>query len=112
MPHFEIWGEGLVISAQHRRGKGLAVGDVVSYKVPVSEDSYAVKRVLGLPGDYVLVESPDADRGRAGRMIQVSEFPAGKWGRLYFYHPGECVRREGGGGGVEAGYCELIREMW
>lgn len=68
LPGWEILGEGVVVSHTYRHGRGVQVGDVVRFKVPVSE-AYAMKRVVGLPGDYVLVHTPDTGRDE---MIQVS----------------------------------------
>jgi len=68
LPLFEIWGQGAVTSRTHAHGRGIKVGDVVKFKLPVAEGE-AIKRVMGLPGDYVLVGSPD--RGGEGEMIQV-----------------------------------------
>lgn len=70
LPLFEIWGQGAVTSRTHAHGRGIVVGDVVKFKLPVSGEGEAIKRVMGMPGDYVLVGSPD--RGGEGEMIQVS----------------------------------------
>lgn len=67
LPGWEIWGEGAIVSHLHRRGVDVKVGDLVKFKVPVTDDE-AIKRVAGLPGDYVLVHSPDSGRDE---MIQV-----------------------------------------
>ncbi|KAK4155931.1 peptidase S24/S26A/S26B/S26C [Chaetomidium leptoderma] len=76
LPTFEVVGEWLLVSRLHRRGRGIAVGDVVTYNIPVNDD-VGVKRVLGLPGDYVLMDTPpSADGGAAaggGSMIQVPQ---------------------------------------
>ncbi|KAH6640855.1 peptidase S24/S26A/S26B/S26C [Chaetomium tenue] len=74
LPTFEVLGEWLLMSKVHRFGRGVAVGDVVAYNIPINEE-VGVKRVLGLPGDYVLMDTP-ADEGGGGgggggRMIQV-----------------------------------------
>lgn len=71
LPLFEIWGQGAITSRTHAHGRGIAVGDVIKFKLPMSADGgEAIKRVVGMPGDYVLVGSPD--RGGEGEMIQVS----------------------------------------
>ncbi|EAQ86573.1 hypothetical protein CHGG_07826 [Chaetomium globosum CBS 148.51] len=64
LPTFEVLGEWLVVSKVHRFGRGVAVGDVVAYNIPINEE-VGVKRVLGLPGDYVLMDTP-ADEGGSG----------------------------------------------
>lgn len=71
LPEWEVWGDGVVTSQLYRRGKGIKVGDLIKFKVPVT-DQEAVKRVAGLPGDYVLIHSPDSGREE---MIQVTQDP-------------------------------------
>lgn len=70
LPTFEVLGEWLLVSKLHRFGRGITVGDVVAYSIPINED-VGVKRVLGLPGDYVLMDTP-VERTVGGSMIQVS----------------------------------------
>lgn len=67
LPKWEIWGDGAVVSHLYRRGAGIRVGDLVKFKVPINGTD-AIKRVVGLPGDYVLVHSADSPRDE---MIQV-----------------------------------------
>lgn len=68
LPEWDIWGQGAVVSLAYRHGRGIKVGDLVKFKVPVS-DAEAIKRVAGLPGDYVLVHTPGTAQEE---MIQVS----------------------------------------
>ena len=68
LPTLEILGEWLLISRRHRYGRNVAVGDVVAYNIPIN-DSFGVKRVLGLPGDYVLLNAPGSGNDS---MIQVN----------------------------------------
>ena len=75
LPTFEVLGEWLLVSKLHRFGRGISVGDVVAYNIPINEE-VGVKRVLGLPGDYVLMDTPDGGGGGGGSMIQVRELPA------------------------------------
>lgn len=67
LPGWEVFGQGAVVSHLHRRGAGVRVGDLVKYRIPIN-DGEGIKRVAGLPGDYVLVHSPG---GGPGHMIQV-----------------------------------------
>jgi signal peptidase I len=67
-PTMNATGDWLLLSKRYRRGRGVEVGDMVSYKHPIDQDSYGVKRVVGMPGDFVLRDSP----GTSGVMIQVS----------------------------------------
>ena len=66
-PTMNATGDWLLLSKRYRRGRGIEVGDMVSYKHPIDQDSYGVKRVIGMPGDFVLRDSPDT----SGVMIQV-----------------------------------------
>lgn len=68
LPNWDVWGDGAVSSRFYRRGKGIKVGDLVLFKVPTAPPR-AIKRVAGLPGDYVLSHSPESGRDE---MIQVS----------------------------------------
>ncbi|KAL2135071.1 hypothetical protein VTI74DRAFT_9887 [Chaetomium olivicolor] len=68
LPTFEVLGEWLLVSKLHRFGRGITIGDVVAYNIPINEE-VGVKRVLGLPGDYVLMDNPG--EGGSGSMIQV-----------------------------------------
>ena len=47
------------------------MGDVVCAKHPSFPDIRVLKRVLGMPGDFVLRDTPG--EGNSGMMIQVSE---------------------------------------
>jgi inner membrane protease subunit 1 len=68
LPTFERDGEWLLTSKRHRHARRVAVGDLVVYKIPYSPDTEGIKRVLGLPGDYVLLNSP---KSGSDTMIQV-----------------------------------------
>jgi hypothetical protein len=58
----------LLLSHWHRRGRHIEVGDLVSYKIPIFEGHLGIKRVIGMPGDYVLTGMPD---DTSNEMIQV-----------------------------------------
>jgi hypothetical protein len=74
LPTFEVLGEWLLVSKLHRFGRNITIGDVVAYSIPIN-DEVGVKRVLGLEGDYVLMDAPDGDGSEGGTcrgsMIQV-----------------------------------------
>lgn len=72
MPTFSAVGDWFFISRYHRRGRNIRVGDVVCYRIPVFDDARGLKRVLGMPGDYVMLTTPGVE-GSEGRelMIQV-----------------------------------------
>lgn len=68
-PTMNATGDWLLLSKRYRRGRDVQVGDIVSFKHPVDQDTFGVKRVIGMPGDLVLRDSPDT----SGMMIQVSQ---------------------------------------
>ncbi|KAI1375275.1 LexA/Signal peptidase [Hypoxylon crocopeplum] len=68
LPTFLVRDECFVSDRWYRRGRGVRVGDCVVYSIPVEAGEEGIKRVLGLPGDYVLLNSPGVG---SGNMIQV-----------------------------------------
>ncbi len=70
LPTIYYQGEWIWVNNMYRRGKGIVVGDVVSFKHPMFPGETASKRVLGLGGDYVLRDTPG---GGSTLMIQVRE---------------------------------------
>ncbi|KAI1406554.1 LexA/Signal peptidase [Hypoxylon fuscum] len=68
LPTFLTRDEWFVTDRSHRRGRGVRVGDCVLYAIPVEAGEEGIKRVIGLPGDYVLLNSPGVGNGN---MIQV-----------------------------------------
>ena len=69
LPTIRTTGDWLLISKYYRRGRGVEVGDMVSFKHPVASDgTMGVKRVVGMSGDFVLSGTP----GQHQMMIQVS----------------------------------------
>ncbi|GAB7347192.1 hypothetical protein MBLNU459_g3302t2 [Dothideomycetes sp. NU459] len=62
-------GDSVLVSKYYRHGRGVEVGDIISFKHPMREDVRASKRVIGMPGDFVLRDTPDKGKGM---MIQVS----------------------------------------
>jgi len=69
LPTFEVAGDSVIVSRYYRRGRGVKVGDVVSFDSVVEPGESVLKRVLGLQGDYVLRDTP----GTTDTMIQVSK---------------------------------------
>lgn len=70
LPTFSVDGDWLLVSKKYRNGRDVRVGDLVVYRIPVEPGDEAVKRVMGMPGDYVLVNSPE---GASDLMIQVRQ---------------------------------------
>ncbi|PHH93361.1 hypothetical protein CDD83_5915 [Cordyceps sp. RAO-2017] len=71
LPTFEVDGDWLLADMTARHGRRIAVGDLVLYKIPIFAADNGVKRVVGMPGDYVSLGTP----GEPGedRMIRVPE---------------------------------------
>lgn len=65
VPTMSACNDSLLISYYYRRGRGVKVGDVVSYKHPLFPRVEASKRIGGMPGDLVC---------KGGEMIQVLFF--------------------------------------
>lgn len=72
LPTFSVAGDWLLVAKRFRGGRDVRVGDLVVYRIPVEPADEAVKRVMGMPGDYVLVNSPE---GQSDLMIQVRLAP-------------------------------------
>lgn len=73
-PTIHFQGDYLLISKYYKYGQGIGVGDIISFKHP-GFLSMVAKRVVGMPGDYVLVD-PEGHAGPLSKMIQVrSLFP-------------------------------------
>lgn len=66
-PTLNASGDWMLLSKRYRRGRDVAVGDIISFKHPVDQYTYSVKRVVAMPGDIVLRDSPDT----SGQLIQV-----------------------------------------
>ncbi|KAI0433050.1 LexA/Signal peptidase [Xylaria sp. FL1042] len=58
LPTFLATNEWFVTDKRYRRGRGVAVGDCVVYSIPVEPGEEGLKRVMGMPGDYVLMNTP------------------------------------------------------
>ncbi|KAL7933926.1 peptidase S24/S26A/S26B/S26C [Trichoderma chlorosporum] len=71
LPTFTVDGDWIAADMTYRLGRGVKVGDLVLYKIPIFASQNGVKRVVGMPGDYVSLGTP----GEPGeeQMIQVPE---------------------------------------
>ncbi|KAF7189522.1 Mitochondrial inner membrane protease subunit 1 [Pseudocercospora fuligena] len=69
LPTLSSFGDWVIISKWYRRGRGIHAGDLVSFRHPVKEGEHAIKRVVGLSGDLVLMYTP----GKSDAMLQVPE---------------------------------------
>ncbi|KAH8177381.1 peptidase s24-like domain-containing protein [Sarocladium implicatum] len=69
LPTLSVWGDWIVHDHTCSRGRGVGVGDLVSFKIPSQDGQVGVKRIVGMPGDYVLLGTP-GEKGQE-RMLQV-----------------------------------------
>ncbi|KAK8145400.1 hypothetical protein G3M48_004484 [Beauveria asiatica] len=71
LPTFSTYGDWIGTNMRCRRGRGVRVGDLVLYKMPFAKYDMGVKRVVGMPGDYVSIGTP----GEHGEdtMLQVPD---------------------------------------
>ncbi|OBT69399.1 signal peptidase I [Pseudogymnoascus sp. 23342-1-I1] len=68
LPTFEVSGDWVVSDKSYRRGRGVVVGDLVQFRSVYEPGEKVIKRVVGLEGDYVLMDTPGSG---SDRMIQV-----------------------------------------
>ncbi len=68
LPTMTVHGEVVYTSKRYARGNGIEFGDLVEFKHPMVPAAAVVKRVMGLPGDFV---REDGGLGTGDRMIQV-----------------------------------------
>lgn len=71
LPTFTVDGDWILCDHTRRYGRGVSIGDLVVYRIPIFNNQWGVKRVTGMPGDYVSVGTP----GEQGEdlMIQIPE---------------------------------------
>ncbi|EFY85223.1 mitochondrial inner membrane protease subunit 1, putative [Metarhizium acridum CQMa 102] len=69
LPTFTVDGDWIAADMRHRLGRGITTGDLVLYKIPIFANQNGVKRVVGMPGDYVSLGTP-GENGE-DQMIQV-----------------------------------------
>lgn len=55
MPTMGMEASHLLVSKRHRLGRGVEPGDIIVLRHLASPGSRIIKRVVGMPGDYVLV---------------------------------------------------------
>jgi len=70
LPTLEVFNDGVLVSRWYRRGRGVKVGDIVTFDSVIDPEEKVIKRIIGLEGDYVLRDSPGSG---SNQMIQVPE---------------------------------------
>ncbi len=68
LPTLASQGDWVWIASKYRHGKGIEVGDIISFHHPWEPGTAAIKRVVGMPGDLVM---RDVYEGRNDTMLQV-----------------------------------------
>jgi hypothetical protein len=69
LPTLAASGTAVITSKYYRHGRAIKVGDLVSFRSPVDHGTTVIKRVIGMPGDFVLRDTPGQGEGI---MIQVT----------------------------------------
>ncbi|PHH62616.1 hypothetical protein CDD81_6850 [Ophiocordyceps australis] len=55
LPTLSIQGDWVAVNMRARHGRNVKVGDLVLYKIPIKKYDRGLKRVIGMPGDFVSV---------------------------------------------------------
>ncbi|KAJ3516071.1 hypothetical protein NM208_g14894 [Fusarium decemcellulare] len=71
LPTFTVDGDWILCDHTRRYGRGVSIGDLVVYRIPVFTNQWGVKRVTGMPGDYVSVGTP----GEPGEELMIQVHP-------------------------------------
>ena len=72
LPTLNSFGDAVLISKYYRRGRGVKVGDVISFAHPVIPETRGLKRIVGMEGDFVLRDTPGVGlEQREEQMLQV-----------------------------------------
>ncbi|TRX89098.1 hypothetical protein FHL15_010015 [Xylaria flabelliformis] len=77
IPTFLATNEWFVTDKRCRRGRYVQVGDCVVYSIPVKPGEEGVKRVMGMPGDYVLLDTPPLSAGPGNGAVGVDRVGRG-----------------------------------
>ncbi|RVD80697.1 uncharacterized protein DFL_008591 [Arthrobotrys flagrans] len=63
----------VVVNNLYSRGRGIKVGDLIAAHRPDDMDVMLLKRVIGMPGDYVVTDPMAAGSGEETVMVRVPE---------------------------------------
>ena len=58
VPTISAQGDCVIVSRLHKRGRDVKVGDLVDFEHPLVPGTGAIKRVVGMPGDFVVKDTP------------------------------------------------------
>ncbi|KAF3930607.1 hypothetical protein ABW19_dt0205028 [Dactylella cylindrospora] len=73
LPTFPNTTSSILMNHLYSRGRGVKVGDLVTANRPDEMGVMLLKRVIGMPGDYVVVDPIAAGRGEETMMVRVPE---------------------------------------
>lgn len=78
LPTISVTGDWIATDKTHARNHrgALEVGDLVTYYIPIKDHCMGLKRIMGMPGDYVSRGTPGEEGDDV--MIQVSPIRAPK----------------------------------
>ena len=68
LPTINVKGVRVYTDNTYSRGRGIKVGDVVDFHHPLDRGEGGIKRVMGMPGDFVV---KDGGEGNGKMMMQV-----------------------------------------
>lgn len=84
VPTFDVDGTWVAFDMTCRNGRGIRVGDLVTYIIPDESGKFSgVKRVIGMPGDVVAIE-PGKDTFLQVKTPILSAF-------FFFRYPSSCL---------------------
>lgn len=63
LPTLNTRGDVVWISTYHRRGRGVVAGDIVSLRHPLDPEVGVIKRVVGMGGEWVVVDDGSGSAG-------------------------------------------------
>ncbi|KAI4127307.1 MAG: hypothetical protein LQ338_003267 [Usnochroma carphineum] len=73
LPTLAAQGDSVCVSSRYRHGRGVKAGDLVSFRHPCVPGTLAIKRVVGMPGDFVMRDVVDGQGSGREMMLQVPE---------------------------------------
>ena len=69
VPTLSATGDSIAIDKRYRHGRGVVVGDIVDFVHPMVPGVSAVKRVVGMPGDFVISNHVEGAEGYKRELI-------------------------------------------
>ena len=69
LPTIKVQGDWVYIDHTYSRGRGVKVGDVVDCRHPMVRGVGVIKRVMGMPGDFVVKDGGGGEGGTGKTMM-------------------------------------------